>query len=87
MSRFDHITRAKGKKGKERLSIVAEESRVIAQSEREIVKGEEECRRFFLPRDELEDPVESIEVKSPRMPDGLPEVQFLHPTIHILYFL
>lgn len=75
------------KKAKERLSIVAEELRVIAQLEREVVKGEEECRRFFVPRDELEDQVELIEVKGPRMPDGLPEVQFSHPTIHILYFL
>lgn len=51
------------------------------------MEGEEECRRFLFPRDELEDQVESIEVESPRMPDGLPEAQFAHPTIHILYFL
>ena len=69
------MTRSKVKEAKECLCIGAIELRVVAWLEREILKGEEQCRRFFLPSDELKDQVESIEMESPRMADDLPEVQ------------
>lgn len=75
LSQFDRTTRSEVKKAKECLGIGSVELKVVAWLEREISKGEEQCRRFFLPSDELRDQVESIEVESRRMADDLPEVQ------------